>query len=211
MKRTLYSAHYGASCDPFKLTQAKDIANKPDDLVGDGILLLQGGEDIAPCIYNAPNNSYCHAGPKPSQRDTKEMALVSRAVKMGMPIIGICRGAQMLCALDGGYLVQHIEGHTGSGTHELFDTRTGEIRHTNSCHHQMMVPNKYNTILATDNSRTIRGYSDSDKEFTVQSVPEIVYFPQLNALGIQGHPEWIPNSAFADYCSALIKEFLLKD
>jgi len=211
MSRTLYAAHYSCAGDPFQLTKAIKAADKEDDLEGDGILLLQGGEDISPAMYGKPKNSYCHASERPSFRDVKEMRLVNRAVKRGMPIVGICRGAQMLCALDGGYLVQHIEGHSGIGNHILYDTRTGELLNTNSCHHQMMVPQKYNTILATDNSRTIRGYSESDKQFTVDSVPEIVYFPRLNALGIQGHPEWLPNSAFAHFCTNLIKEFLLKE
>jgi len=211
MKRILFSAHYNCMHDPFKLIGDVRSVQSADDLVPNGVLLLHGGEDISPAIYNQPSNSWCRADDKPSRRDVLEMRLIDRAVKMGLPIVGICRGAQMLCAMDGGSLVQHILGHTAGNGHSIVDTRTNEELHTNSCHHQMMVPNKYNTVVAVDKSRTINAYAEDDKEFHVSVVPEVVHFTKLNALGIQGHPEWVPGTNFQKYCTKLIQDFLYKD
>ena len=51
---------------------------------------------------------------------------------------------------------------------------------------------------------------EDDSKMIVKRVPEVVYFPQLNALGIQGHPEWMGNgNPFVQYCTSLINSLLL--
>ena len=202
----LLSALYGYDSDPFGLLHHVTTVIYPQDLTEDGVLLLHGGADISPSIYKQKSISRCHATDKPSHRDEQEMALVNQAVKMGIPIIGICRGAQLICAMDGGHLVQHIDGHVG-GSHKITDTQTNKEIVSNSCHHQMMVPKKYNVILA-ESKEPVMGLDQYNYEFEVKSVPEVVYFPQMNAIGIQGHPEWMPNSHFTKYCGAYIQEFL---
>lgn len=205
--KKLYSVYTSHRFDPFNLMDETKYVTDPDDIEGDGILLLNGGADISPYLYKQKANNYCHAQDVPSGRDIVEMMCIDRARKMGMPIIGICRGAQLMCAADGGHLIQHIDRHTG-GNHGIADTRTGEIYLSNSCHHQMMVPNKYNTILATAIEETT-GKDEFNKDINIRIVPEIVYYPQLRGIGIQGHPEWVPNSDFVKYCVKLIKEFIL--
>lgn len=77
------------------------------DVVGglDG-LLLTGGGDVAPQWY--------HEEPRPEvygvhpERDTWEMALVAAALAAEVPILGVCRGAQLLNVAAGGTLVQHL-------------------------------------------------------------------------------------------------------
>jgi anthranilate/para-aminobenzoate synthase component II len=204
--KILYSA--GSAIDPFRLiNDVKSIYN-PFDLTADGALLLHGGADISPSIYKQEPNDYCFADRKPSYRDELELAMIERARKLDIPIIGICRGAQLLCAVDGGYLIQHIHGHT-DGNHSIIDTRTSEVITSNSCHHQMMAPAKDrdNIILAECRSITI-GYDDYSRRNEYPSCPEIVYFPKLKAIGIQGHPEWMHGSPFVAYCCTLINEFL---
>ena len=202
----LFSALYGYDQDPFGLIDKVTTVENPQDLTEDGVLLLHGGADISPSIYKQKSISRCHAMDKPSYRDEQEMALVNQAVKMGIPIIGICRGAQLLCAMDGGYLMQHIDNHVG-GYHTITDHETGKDIVSNSCHHQMMMPTKYSIILASHKGATT-GLNKDDVEVPIDYVPEVVYFPQLKAIGIQGHPEWMVNSPFTKYCASLIKKHL---
>jgi len=208
MPHILYSALFGAVRDPFNIYNDIQVAHHPNDLTKDGILLLHGGEDISPKLYGETCNKHCYKY-EIGQRDVEEMALVDRAIKMDIPIIGICRGAQLLCAMDGGKLIQHVDGHT-TGFHSLLDTRTGEVLSSNSCHHQVMIPRKHNTIIAVDR-RTVNCVGENNTRFITEEVPEIVYYPKLNALAIQGHPEWLPKSPFQKYCTRLIYEFLLKE
>ena len=201
----LYNALYDGA-DPFGLIRKTTSAQVPSELTEDGVLLLHGGADISPSIYKQRSNAMCFASNSPSKRDADEMELVKKAQRMGIPIIGICRGAQLLCAMDGGYLMQHIEGHVG-GYHPVIDTETKQEYISNSCHHQMMVPSKYSKILA-EHKESTRGVDEANIEIDIPSVPEIVYFPRMNAIGIQGHPEWMQNSRFTKYCANLIQEYL---
>jgi gamma-glutamyl-gamma-aminobutyrate hydrolase PuuD len=207
----LYSALY-KSQDPFDLCKEVVRVTHPLSLKKGGMLLLHGGEDISPSIYNQAKNNYCYATDAPSKRDKIEMEMIAHAKHLGMPIVGICRGAQLLCAFDGGTLLQHIENHTGRG-HFLTDTNTQEEVYSNSCHHQMCIPRLAdgNKVLAYAQEHSVRGVGEYDKELTITQVPEIVYYKELNAIGIQGHPEWMHGTPFVAYCKALIKQYLLKD
>lgn len=207
MKPILYSVNNISEHDPFTIYKDVIPTYHPDQLKEGGMVLLHGGEDISPSIYNQEPNNFCHAPRTPSNRDAREMAIVDRAYKMGLPIIGICRGAQLLCAMDGGILIQHIYNHTG-GTHAIVDTETAEIVKSNSCHHQMMVPSDNAKILAITDEK-VRGIDENDREVTFDHCPEVVYFKKLKAIGIQGHPEWLQGSPFVQYCRDIIKRYLL--
>ena len=205
----LFSVYHHSSYDPFALIDDVVSADRPEDLTSDGVLLLHGGADISPSIYGQRTNQYCSADDKPNHRDRVEMDMIQAAKERNMPIIGICRGAQLLCAMDGGHLIQHIDNHA-SRNHPIYDTDTDQIYHANSCHHQMMVPLAHNKIIAID-KQGVNGYDKYNKQCFYKQVPEIVYFPQMNGLGIQGHPEWMPHSGFTKYCAELIKKYLFKE
>ncbi len=210
MKRVIASALFSCN-DPFHIYDVSVNVLSPKQLKENHILLLHGGADISPSIYKQEPISYCHAGHKPSDRDMMEMALVEQAVKMQLPIIGICRGAQLLCAMDGGYLIQHIDGHTG-GKHDIRDTMTNDVYKANSCHHQMLVPNpEHNNVVLAECLQPTTGIDKNEKSIIVKTIPEIVYFPQMNAIGIQGHPEWAPNTPYTAYCSLLIQRYIIKE
>jgi len=181
----------------------------PDQLKEDHVLILHGGGDISPSLYGSKKSKRGYGFDDPTDRDLLEWEMITQAVKMGIPIVGICRGAQMLCAFDGGTLTQHITGHQGSD-HRIIDTRTDQVLIANSCHHQMMnVKDGHKNLTLAHTIGEVTGYDDNDKAFTIINVPEVVYFPLLKAIGIQGHPEWMPGSLFTRYCSNLIKDFLL--
>ena len=114
----------------------------------------------------------------------------------------------MLCAADGGTLIQHINHH-GGNNHAIKDINGNKVV-TNSCHHQMMQPGKHAELIAWSDEPTT-GFDEHDKRILINVVPEIVFFPKLRALGIQGHPEWKPNYNFVEYCSNLIKSLLLRN
>ena len=147
-----------------------------------------------------------------SIRDTIEINLFHKAVNLQIPIIGICRGAQLITCLTGGSLIQHIEEHNG-GNHVIV-TQEDQMLVTNSCHHQMMVPNpKTSTILAHSiEYKNSFGLRENNKKVIINNVPEIVHFPDVNALGIQGHPEWptMPRKTIK-YCINLIKNLVLNE
>ncbi|MEZ5081984.1 MAG: gamma-glutamyl-gamma-aminobutyrate hydrolase family protein [Bacteroidales bacterium] len=70
-------------------------------------LLLTGGEDINPDLYNRVFDSLRCDTPN-DYRDSLEMALIGKALKLQLPIMGICRGHQMLNVYFGGSLIFDI-------------------------------------------------------------------------------------------------------
>ncbi|WP_245235342.1 gamma-glutamyl-gamma-aminobutyrate hydrolase family protein [Streptomyces violaceorubidus] len=72
-------------------------------------LVIAGGPDVEPVRYGAEPDP--RTGPPARARDTWELALIGAALAAGVPLLGVCRGMQLLNVALGGTLVQHIEGH----------------------------------------------------------------------------------------------------
>ena len=79
------------------------------DLEGLRGLVLTGGGDVDPALYGAePHALTKHVFP---ERDQLERELIEQAERMDLPILGICRGLQILNVARRGTLHQHVEGH----------------------------------------------------------------------------------------------------
>ncbi|WP_233221650.1 gamma-glutamyl-gamma-aminobutyrate hydrolase family protein [Streptomyces carminius] len=84
-------------------------------------LVIAGGPDVEPARYGAAPRP--ETGPPARERDAWELALIGAALAAGLPLLGICRGTQLLNVALGGTLVQHLTGHQGPdgvfGTHTV--------------------------------------------------------------------------------------------
>ncbi|MFF3513812.1 gamma-glutamyl-gamma-aminobutyrate hydrolase family protein [Streptomyces sp. NPDC002573] len=74
----------------------------------DGVVIA-GGPDVDPSRYGAERSP--RTGRPAPERDAWELALIEAALSAGTPLLGICRGMQLLNVVLGGTLVQHIDGH----------------------------------------------------------------------------------------------------
>jgi len=92
---------------PVVLPPLGDPATYLDRLDG---VCLSGGPDLDPDAYGA---AYRHPelGPTEPDLDAFELALARAADERGLPLLGICRGAQALNVAHGGTLHQHVPGH----------------------------------------------------------------------------------------------------
>ncbi|WP_436987767.1 gamma-glutamyl-gamma-aminobutyrate hydrolase family protein [Streptomyces sp. enrichment culture] len=72
-------------------------------------LVVAGGPDVEPVRYGAEREP--RTGPPAPERDAWELALIDAALAAGVPLLGICRGMQLLNVALGGTLVQHLDGH----------------------------------------------------------------------------------------------------
>jgi gamma-glutamyl-gamma-aminobutyrate hydrolase PuuD len=186
--------------------------NDPADLVAGDCLVIWGGGDISPALYGKRRSSYGGGGLKPSHRDQIEWDMMLRAKELGCPIIGVCRGGQMLTALEGGHLIQHVDGHAGYG--HTVSLPTGEIFKVNSIHHQMMVPPKNGSkfdMVAVATPRLSKEYHDvgddgSDLLVEMGHEPEFIYYPEVKGFAIQWHPEGMHQNSEAN---RFLKEFMV--
>jgi hypothetical protein len=191
-------------------------------------MVIWGGADISPTIYGQKPNMRCGQGENLSERDKVEVAVAYKAMELQIPIIGICRGAQLVCALAGGSLVQHVDGHAG-GYHPIL-TSDGETVNCPSLHHQMMYPwftkegaPVEHEMLAWSpkpRSKVYLGEPDEESDdFEGRSIilpghePEVVWFPKTKSLAIQSHPEFIHDlkHPFIAYTNKLIRRYILPD
>ncbi|MET9625002.1 gamma-glutamyl-gamma-aminobutyrate hydrolase family protein [Streptomyces sp. NPDC006464] len=72
-------------------------------------LVVAGGADVEPVRYGAAPDP--RTGPPARARDAWELALIEAALASGTPLLGICRGMQLLNVALGGTLIQHLDGH----------------------------------------------------------------------------------------------------
>lgn len=152
-------------------------------------LLLSGGSDVNPASYGAEP----HPGTTPAriERDRFEVALAQAAVERDMPLLGVCRGMQILNVAFGGTLDQDIPNldvhrHTPGAFHDhgvalepgsLAGRAAGSERlQVKSHHHQ--------GVAALAESLTVTGHAVEDGLIEAIEQPERAF-----ALGVLWHPE----------------------
>jgi putative glutamine amidotransferase len=78
-------------------------------------LVLSGGSDVDPARYGAA--AHAAAGPFYAARDSAELELCRQALASGLPVLGICRGLQVINVALGGTLLQHLPDLVGDDSH----------------------------------------------------------------------------------------------
>lgn len=209
---------FGGQVFPFEdlFDEARNV--KKEGLDGIDALILWGGADIHPSLYKQKTSFRTACSSKPSERDRFEWDCLLWCKMMDVPTIGICRGAQMQCAFAGGTLAQHVQGHN-QGKHMVED-RSGQKYMVSSVHHQMMNPytNRVpHELLAWAMPGVSEIYTGQDEknipEMEVGREPEIVWFPEIRGLAIQGHPEYSMHGTdhFVSECRRYVRELILEE
>jgi putative glutamine amidotransferase len=175
--------------DPSLIDYPDQVMNMLDGLV------LAGGIDVDPAMYGAEPHAETDQTTAPD-RDETEIALVRRALEIDMPVLGICRGMQVLNVALGGTLLQHVPDLVGHDDHRRnpgsFDGADHDVRlaegslvarvagehlHTTLSHH-------HQAIAELGEGLEVTGWSALD------DLPEAIEAPERRfALGVQWHPE----------------------
>lgn len=174
-----------------------------DDDIADRILdgldgvIITGGRDVVPAHYGQEPHPATDEGIEDNRRrDRFEFALVRGAMRRGMPVLGICRGAQVLNVALGGTLHQHLPDVIGHNRHQqgnaVFTTSTvrtvpgtrlaeliGESSDAQCYHHQ-----------AIDRLGNGLAVSARDDDGVIEAVElDQARHPNDFVLAVQWHPE----------------------
>lgn len=167
------------------------------------LVVFTGGEDVTPSLYGEEKHPSTYHS---VSRDKFEQAVFEKSIKLKKPIVGICRGSQFICAMSGGKLVQNISGHGVNHDLKTDDDRT--IRVT-STHHQMQLPPKNAEPIAWAEPRRSTFYEGAPGvNYKPELEYDVVWYPSVNALGMQYHPEYMAsNSEGFLYSQELVRRF----
>ncbi|MCD8012877.1 MAG: gamma-glutamyl-gamma-aminobutyrate hydrolase family protein [Lachnospiraceae bacterium] len=147
-------------------------------------LLMTGGQDVSPALYNEQRGEKC--GVSCCERDVLEAALYANALEQDKPVLGICRGIQLINVLQGGTLYQDLPSEYKSGIEHhmappytgsahsvsinkqspLYDLLLTEKLNVNSCHHQAIKkPGADLEIIAESEDGLIESVRHTGKRF----------------------------------------------
>ncbi len=178
------------------------LVEDPEEMLGliDG-LILAGGADIDPASYGETRDP--HTVDTVPERDRFEIALARGAIERDLPLLGICRGMQLINVACGGTLIQHLPDRFGHGEHRrvvgsfegadhdvtlsegsLAQSAAGQSVHATKSHHHQGVD-------CLGSGLVVSGVSALDDELT-----EAIEIPGKRfTLGVQWHPEADEGSA----------------
>ncbi|NVO18981.1 MAG: gamma-glutamyl-gamma-aminobutyrate hydrolase family protein [Bacteroidetes bacterium] len=177
----------------------------------DGVIFT-GGEDISPNLYHkTDDSSRCETNP---HRDSLEIVLLRKAFKSKMPVLGICRGEQLINVFQGGTLFMDIPAeHPSDVVHKCEDYT--------KCYHTVTISpgtllkevSKVDTGWVTSNHHQAienLGHELKISAYTKDNLPEAIEWtdPKEKSflLAVQWHPERMkPGDRLSD---PLIKTFM---
>jgi putative glutamine amidotransferase len=209
LSRAYVDAIQGAGGLAYMIPPDEATAREPDAALEPlDALILAGGADVDPASYGAEPHR-CTAGTRP-ERDAAEIPLARRALERDLPLLGICRGMQLMNVALGGTLIQHLPDDLGHGDHRrhlgsfddadhdvrlapgsLAARACGELVHATKSHHHQAVERLGDGLVAS-------GWSTLDDLVEAIEAPEARW-----ALGVQWHPEVDPGSGVVE---ALVAE-----
>lgn len=172
--------------DAEKLRSALDLCDA---------LLLTGGDDVNPALYGEEMLPIC--GDLTPERDHAEPILIRHAIEKGLPILGICRGIEILNVALGGTLYQDIAEQYGREVkHPCYDIPGGDA------HGMRYLPGTLlHQVMGMDgsmvNSRHHQGVKDVAPGMKVNALAPDGFIEGLEAedgrpiLAVQWHPETI--------------------
>ena len=175
-------------------------------------LLLPGGDDVAPSRYGGKPNAYL--GDVDEARDELELALTTRAFDDDLPVLGICRGIQVLAVAAGGTLYQDLPTEfPGPVRHEVREFGRKHLAHTITLEAGSRLATALGCTVARVNSFHHQAIRDMPDGFVASArsadglVEGIEATGDRFVVGVQCHPEelW---SATAPEFARLFKAFV---
>ena len=204
MRPTYFNAVWEAGGIPSYVaytTDAQKIAEYVDTFDG---FLFAGGVDVHPKHYG--EEIKFDSVEVLEARDDFELALYAAAIKSGKPILGICRGVQLINVAEGGSLYQHIDGHSQDESGVI---QTQKVTLEKNTPLYEMSGGAESVMVNTFHHQAVKQIADGflPMAWSEEGICEAIYNPEHKFLmGVQWHPEFFYDN---DVTAAnLFKEFI---
>lgn len=171
------------------------------------LVVFTGGADVDSRLYGEEAHKTTRFIP---QRDTDDITAYMKCVDLGIPMFGVCRGAQFIHVMNGGKLYQDVDGHEGA--HGMWDENSNVfLASVSSVHHQLCRENKENGMQLIAYSRgqsKKRWLNNTSYEEGGDKDIEAFFYPGVCAFGVQGHPEYKGYAKYSLWCLQQIEELV---
>jgi putative glutamine amidotransferase len=160
-------------------------------------LLITGGEDVYPDLYGRIRDT-ARCGGFDRYRDTLEILLIQKALEMGLPILGICRGHQILNVALGGTLIIDIPYDVGEKVIHRCDEDPLQCHHLVFVFHQTLlqeITDQTQGTVTTNHHQAIREMAPGlrmsavSEDGVIEAIEWEDYQNNPFMLGVQWHPE----------------------
>lgn len=161
---------------------------------------MYGGRDRGVSFYNI-------------RRDKMEIEIYKACRKHNIKMVGICRGLQFLNVMAGGKLWQHLNNHTPV-LHEVYTPTAATTITVNSYHHQMVELPSGSIPILWAQPKIASFYFDHMCKIhqEVEKEIEAAVYPEINAFGVQYHPEdMVTKTAGRQIFLNMVNNFLSMD
>lgn len=191
---------------------ARSRCRKAESVETADLVVFTGGSDVSPRLYGV---SSVHNTTKfNSRRDTQDILVYRTCYEKGIPMFGVCRGAQLGWVLAGGALYQDVDGHYGD--HSIYDLKANrDISHVSSVHHQLCKPTEMTKnieIVAISRGTSGKRWSDA-ATFETEDNDDIEAFFDRDSMffGVQGHPEYRGYYRYMQWCLQMIEDLIVNN
>lgn len=177
-------------------------------------LVLQGGADVSPQTYSEVATRPEWGGDR--ARDMYELELLHEFVEAGKPVLGICRGCQLINVAFGGTLYQDIASDVPTAiehVNDLYDSHYHEIHFPQGSSLASLFPAKSKALVNSIHHQAVK---DLGRDLIVEAysgtdnIVEAVRYRKANfVMGLQWHPEFHrAGSAELLDCTPILDDFL---
>jgi putative glutamine amidotransferase len=190
-KLELYKEWLGSSGVPCSITTLSYLSGNTSELDSCGVLVLSGGSDVDPAFYGGPARHPSITGVD-KQRDEFELHLLREAIAKKIPVLGICRGMQVMNVFLGGTLIPDLE-EAGYPSHRSREEGTACL-HSVGVEKESLLSAVAGTASGVVHSSHhqavgIPGSGVAVSSRSADGVIEAIEVPGAAILGVQWHPE----------------------